>query len=210
MKIVRREGVFETNSSSTHNLVLLSKQAYEADKAQAKPKYRHYGVLDNKEDKLIMACGCCEELMATEEQIELYAREGDESSVERKKTYDDIKEYLAYGAGDRIYMWSGSISYELAVSFIVRVYCELTGADYGKKYDEIIHNTEKRMLHMKFFDEGSLMDSYSDYFLIAELFEGDESEVLNNIRRYFDDDNLLCYIERYAGIYWDEEDDDDK
>lgn len=208
MKIVVREGVFETNSSSTHNLVLVSKKDYEADKAQKKPKYRHYGVLDNKEDKLRMACGCCDEMLVTEEDINRYASYGGEGNINRKKEYDEIKDYLTNGLGDYCYMWYGCISYELAVSLIARVYCELTGKNYDKTYDGIIHNTEKRMLHMKFFDEGALNDSASSYMIIADLFQGDESEVLSNIRRYFDDDNVLCYIEYYAGIHWDEDDDE--
>lgn len=210
MKIVVRAGVFETNSSSTHNLVLVSKKDYETDKASEKPKFRHYGVLDNKEDKLLMACGCCEEMLLTEEKINLCASYGDERSIERKNEYEEIKDLIAHGLGDCSYMWHGWISYEMAISFIARVYCELTGKDYGKTYDEIIHNTEKRMLHMKFFDEGALNDSVLSYRIIADLFKGNENEVLNNIRRYFDDDNLLCYIEYFAGIHWDEIDDDDE
>ena len=62
MKIVKRLGVFETNSSSTHTLTLVSKADYEADKATEKPKYRKYGVVATKEDKLLMACGCCYEI----------------------------------------------------------------------------------------------------------------------------------------------------
>lgn len=62
MKIVKRIGVFETNSSSTHTLALVSKQDYEADKSTAKPKYRKYNALTTKYDKLLMACGCCKEL----------------------------------------------------------------------------------------------------------------------------------------------------
>lgn len=62
MKIVQRLGVFETNSSSTHTLALVSKKDYKADKASEKPKYLRYGVVATKEDKLLMACGCCKEI----------------------------------------------------------------------------------------------------------------------------------------------------
>lgn len=208
MKIVKRRGVFETNSSSTHNLVLLSRKDYEADKAQKKPKYRNYGVLDSKEDKLRMACGCCEELFLTEEQMERYAIHGGEGNAANKKEYDEIKGFISNGYGDYVYMHYEVMSYELAVSFLARVYCELTGKNYAKAYDGIIHNTEKRSLHMKFFDEGALYDERWDYMIIADMFEGGESEVLNNIRRYFDDDKLLCYFEYFGGACWDDDDDE--
>lgn len=209
MKIVKRIGVFETNSSSTHTLTLVSKQDYEADKATAKPKYRKYGVVATKEDKLLMACGCCEEMFLTEEQINEYAGWGDEYSVKRKEEYDEIKRCIANGLGDSISFAGDDISYELAVSFAVRVYCELTGDNFDKKYDEIIHNESQRYLHMKFFDEGALSEPKWDYLLIYDLFHWDESEMLDNLRHYFDDEFVLLYRECYGSGARLLDDDDD-
>ena len=62
MKVAIRRGVFETNSSSTHTLALVTKEDYEADKELKKPKYRKFNVITSKRDKLLMACGCCAEL----------------------------------------------------------------------------------------------------------------------------------------------------
>lgn len=201
MKRVIRSGVFETNSSSTHTLTLISKKDYDADKSSAYPQYRTYGVVATKYDKLLMACGCCEEIFITEKQIDDYAENGDEYCVNRKKEHDELKGLLEGGLGETAYMRYRIMSYELSVGYIIRVYCELTGKSYDKTYDKIVHNGSSRYLHMKFFSEGALYDAELDYAVICDLFTGNETDVLNNIRHYFDDDFVLLYREYYAGIY---------
>ena len=53
---------------------------------------------------------------------------------------------------------------------------------------------------MKFFSEGALDDEQWDYRLFVNLLEGSESDVLNALRYYFDDANVLLYREFYAGV----------
>lgn len=196
MKIAIRNGVFETNSSSTHTLTLVPKAEYDSEKEE----FKHFRTLTDKHDKLLMACGCCSEIFIEEKEIARYASWGDECEIERKKEYDEIKDALANGFGNEIYISHNNLYYELAMDFIVRVYCELTGDDRDKTYAEMDKiNNSGRACHMKFFWEGSLYDPEYDYYLITELFVGDEADILANIRNYFNDDNLLCYSERYGG-----------
>lgn len=204
MKLVRRFGVFETNSSSTHTLVLVSLSDYNADKISQFPRYVKFGVAASKSDKLLMACGCCYELFATETQIANYAKSGDEYDVERKRDCDEIKDALKQGKGGDAELCHDNVYYEVAMGLLVRVYCELTGEDYAKIYARTDKkNHSGRACHMKFFSEGALDDEQYDYMLIDDLFDGNESEVLNNIRRYFDDGNVLLYREFYGGVRWD-------
>ena len=211
MKTVKRIGVFETNSSSTHTLSLVSKDVYEADKATEKPKYRRHAMIASKQDKLYMACGCCEELFLEEERMADYASwEGDDQQyqIERKRDYDEVKNALAEGRGDEIYMDVDNTYYEVAMGLIMRVYCELTGADYDKTYQTVDKkNHSGRACHMKFFREGALDDEQSHYLLFVNLLEGNESDVLNALRYYFDDANVLLYREFYAGVGMYDDDD---
>ena len=204
MKTVKRIGVFETNSSSTHTLALVSKETYEADKSASAPKYRRHGVVAFKSDKLYMACGCCQELFVEEERIAEYASwEGDDQQyqIERKQGYDEVKNALVEGRGDEIDMYVDNTYYEVAMGLIVRVYCELTGEDYDKTYKALdAKNHSGRACHMKFFSEGALDDEQWDYRLFVNLLEGSESDVLNALRYYFDDANVLLYREFYAGV----------
>lgn len=200
MKTVKRRGVFETNSSSTHTLTLISVRDFKDDKE----RYQGKGIIFSKEDKLLMACGCCHELFVEEKQMAAYASwEGDdqEYQIERKQGYDEVKNAIAEGRGDEIPMCHYTVYYEVAMSLLVRVYCELTGEDYDKTYKRVDKkNHSGRACHMKFFSEGALDDERMDYMLIDDLFDGTETEVLNAIRRYFSDDFALLYREYYAGI----------
>lgn len=183
MKIVVRRGVFETNSSSTHTLALVTKENYEADNELKKPKYRKFNVIATKRDKLLMACGCCVELF---------------------DTYDFLEKDV-----DSAYVGSLTTPCEIAVDQFVRIYCELTGEDYKSTYASIdAKNKSGRACHMNFFSEGALYDAEYDYELIDRLLDGNNVE--NKIREYFDDSNLLCYREIYGGLGWADIDDDDE
>ena len=169
MKIAIRNGVFETNSSSTHTLTLVPKAEYDSEME----KFKHCRALTDKHDKMLMACGCCSEIFVEEKEIARYASWGDEYNVERKKEYDEIKDALANGFGDEIYICYDNLYYELAMDFIVRVYCELTGENHDKTYAETVKiNNSGRACHMKFFREGSLYDPEFDYCLITDWFSG--------------------------------------
>lgn len=209
MKTVVRNAVFETNSSSTHTLTLISKADYETDKAQAKPKYRRYNVISSKYDKLLLAAGCCYEMFVRQDYIEECAKYGDEDDVQRKKDYDELKYMLDVGAGDQVVFTTDDFTYEMAMDMLVRVYCQLTGESYDAIYQKLdAQNRSGRACHMTFFYEGALDDAEWDYMTIYDLFiYSDENEALDNVRRYFDDDNVICYREFYQGIRRDDDDD---
>lgn len=236
MKTVKRTGVFETNSSSTHTLVLMSSDAYEEDKKLEKPKFRKYSVLKNLKDKFFMACGCCKELFLVEEyKVNTFWDD------EMKETFFRIKKFFENRKGgdisdcideefkvstseddgteeefldiigdicDYIYISSYYITYDMAIELLVEVYCEITGEDV----EEVTKNVNKinnsgRACHMKFFQEGALYDEQGDYRVIMDLFDGTVNEVKQQIKNYLDDGTVLCYREFWNGMHWNDDDD---
>lgn len=202
MKTVIRIGVFETNSSSTHTIMIMSKDALAADLKSVKPKMRKFGQIKTKKDKLYLACGCCYELFPTEENCLQYENWDDEQKAQYflLKNRDDIAADMDFAEYD--------FSYEIAIDFIVRIYCKLT----GENYDAVIKNINKknksgRACHMKFFEEGALYDADSDYWVIAKMFDGKISDIEDKIESYFDDNRVVCYREFWNNIGWDDDDD---
>lgn len=225
MKTAVRIGVFETNSSSTHTLMIMSKDALEKDRKTEKPKTRKFNTLTSKKDKLYMACGCCYEMCPKEDvHLEYNCTDDyDKAAYLALKNHEKIVEEIDLDAylelyapklqpcGEDLYerVYSKSdFSYEVAMDYIVGVYCRLTGEDYAAVMKEVDgKNKSGRACHMKFFDEGALYDEDWDYRLICDLFDGTPSEIDANIAAYFDDDKVLCYREFYGGVNFDEDDD---
>lgn len=196
MKIVRREGVFETNSSSVHTLVLTEKENWEKE---ADTKYKKYRVLTDAKDKLYMACGCCHELFPSEKN----------ATESRKEWYARLRELLK---DESVYftLYPENVSCELAVEILVDVYCEKFGGDREKLAAQInAINNSGRGCHMKFFSEGALYDADSDYRLIEQLFYGavrsEEWGFRPKIVDFFDNGKVLCCREYYQGIGYGED-----
>lgn len=183
MKTVRRIGVFETNSSSSHSLMLCSKD--EAEKMK-KNKRKRYGFLTDIDDKFLMACGCCYEMFPEEKDRIKYASEAD------KARREEISARLK--SGRNVTLTVDDVTYETALSFLTAVYCDITGKDKDATLAETDGiNKSGRACHMKFLYEGSLTDPKSDYSAIYYMFDGDVGEIERHIRRYFGNDNVLCY-----------------
>lgn len=187
MKAVKRIGVFETNSSSTHTLMLVPADGM-GDKGD------RYGVVATKYNKLLMACGCGYELFPDAKIMD----EGYKYSDELRETEEQ------FAAGEWIY---GKLTYQTTMALLVGEYCKLTGEDYDKTLAEVLRiNDSGRACHMKFFSEGALYDEDYDYELILDLFRGTRSEVIAAIDAYFDDKYVLLYREYYGGVAWDDDD----
>lgn len=183
MKVVKRIGVFETNSSSTHSMVLLPKEEWQKDCQKKEPKYRDYYVLDDPKDKLYMACGCCEELFDSELA----------ASQKRKESYAKVRK--AIKDGDEIWLEPDSFSWQLAVEFFVKVYCDMFGEEYTTLLNQIIEeNKSGRPCHMRFFCDGALRDAIDDYGEIYSLFYGDPR---TTIEYYLSKNNVLVCREEY-------------
>lgn len=197
MKVVKRYGVFETNSSSTHSLIMIGAAEWKGTKDTGKRK--KYNALTSKKDKLYMAAGCCEELFRPEEYIMDYDSPSEKRACNRnkRKAKESPDDFLDVNA----------LSQELALEFIFEVYCKLTGNDYTAVKNEIEKkNKSGRACHMKFFDEGALYDERYDYALIYDLFSGSANEIRRNLEWYFSDDNVLLYLEYYQGYgAWDDD-----
>lgn len=199
MKTVKRIGVFETNSSSIHTMILVKRDFYEEDLRKEKPRYRKYEVIKSKEDKLYMACGCAWELFVPEKNY-LNGLFGD------KEEFLANKQLMAEGVD--VFLTQDDVSYEMAMQFIVTAYCEATNNNYESTLEKLDKkNRTGRACHMKFFEEGALLEY--DYELINDLFYGDVSEICAAIRAYFSDDNVLCYREFWNGLGYGLDDDDE-
>lgn len=194
MKIVQRKGVFETNSSSTHTLILTTKDQWEKE---AQTKYKKYRVLSSPLDKLNMACGCCHELFPSEERSE-----------KLKEICARVREHLH--DEDDIFLYPHALSCELAVKILTDVYCRKYGGDSEDLQMRInAINSSGRACHMEFFSEGALYDPSSDYGVIEDLFydaiHSGMSGVYQKIADYFDENNVLVCREYYQGVGYDED-----
>lgn len=200
MKTVKRIGVFETNSSSIHSMSLVSRDALEEDAKAEKPKYAKYKRLTSKADKLYMACGCCHELYDDNGSYDdAKDRVGDYATLLRHA--DDLEYYCDTCCGEY------DIKYGVAIELLVGVYCELTGEDFEKLRQSVLKiNKSGRACHMRFFYEGALYDADSDYYMIDDMFlRGPISTIIKRIRKYFDDDNVLCCREYWNGMGYGED-----
>lgn len=224
MKKVIRLGVFETNSSSTHSLMMMPKEALETDE-NGKPAKRKCGVITSKFDKLLMACGCCYEIFADERTHLQYncTEEEDQKNYfalkNHEKIYEDItlEDYIASPycncrqVGEDLFERTydqRDFSYEVAIDYVVGVYCKLTGEDYDAVSKDILRrNKSGRACHMKFFEEGALYDADWDYRLICELFTGTIDDIECSVAAYFNDNYALCYREFYGGVNFDDDED---
>lgn len=216
MKTTIRSKIFETNSSSTHTLALVSKSDYTADRAAPKPKFKRYVSLTDKYDKLLMACGCCHELFYDprpdddggrfdEFGIDPYCEDLDPGAAKTPLTYARLAEDKEL---EHLYIMSSDVTYSFAIEILTGVYCSLTGKDQEHVKNTVNGNNKcGRACHMKFFEEGALYDAESDYYPIYRLFEGTVKTVLAAVRNYFDDDTVLCYREYYQGYGYGEDDD---
>lgn len=202
MKTVIRTGVFETNSSSLHTLMIMSQDELSADRKSEKPKTRKFETITTKKDKLYLACGCCHEIFTREEYYLNYC-----SDDEARAEYFALKNHEV--DPEEAYFSKYDFSYEVAIDHIVRVYCRLTGEDYDAVMQEVDSiNKSGRACHMKFFDEGSLYDPDYDYMIITDLFYGSVDGIDRHIEAYFDDDKVVCYREFWNGIGFSDDDDD--
>lgn len=192
MKIVKRTGVFETNSSSTHSIILVAKEDLEKN-----PKVEKHHKLTSKKDKLMMACGCF---------YEIY--EDNSPYRDENQAYYDIDDELMKAFVTKTqtdpfaddYLTSDDLTCDTAIRLLVSVYCNLTGEDFDTVFNPIIEkNKSGRACHTLFFREGALYDTEFDYDLIDMLFVGPISKIIENIENYFDDGNVLCYLEYWQG-----------
>lgn len=190
MKRVVRYGVFETNSSSTHSLILLKRDTLAEDRKQEKPQYKRYALVESKHDKLYLACGCCAELY---EDNQYY--EGEEIDEARRK----------FAEGEDIDFFD-TMPYDIALRLIIEEYCKQTGDKYEVIAKEIDNYSKKNYCHMKFFEYGALDSAEWDYDVIRRFFWGTEDDMRSKIAYYFEDDNILAYREFYCGIRPDDED----
>ncbi len=173
MKVVKRIGVFETNSSSTHSLSIV--------KSDMVNKNAKYGVITSKLDKLYMACGCAEEIYPQRDTDEV--REAEERFANGEGVYDKL-------------------SYQTVIRLLVESYCKLTGEDFDTVHNAILkENKSGRACHMRFFEEGALYDADWDYMPFYKMFRyGTRDEIIAAVDLYFDDEYALMYGERYGGI----------
>lgn len=191
MRTVKRVGVFETNSSSMHSMYLVSKDELQND--AVKEEYKNYRRLENKEDKLLMACGCAHEIFPEEEEFLNRGHQGDVTY------YKYAKPRLE--AGMNMYFDTRHVTYELASFLIVGVYCELTGKDFKTVLADIDGKNKSRKCrstHFNFFEETALHEAEYDYGVIYRFFwEGFASDIRKKIAQYFSDDAFLMYNERW-------------
>lgn len=196
MKIVIRNSIFETNSSSSHSLIITNKENLDKDvNAHAKkvgPCLKHYNAVEKKEDKVLFLAGLFDyevvQSNSLKEEYNLFLKVLKDNNEEEllKQVKDNKKEYkkASYDEPYCVNYFCDGVLMDCSCSFYNAYlnYFQII-INYSAIYEELSKNKD--------YDENNFLTK------VQEAFEKQKEEVYQKLYDFIYKDGIIVAYELF-------------